>query len=1051
MKKRIVSVLVFFLIMAINYNCTQERTKPVLVHSQKFVSTFDFALIKINGDTYKRLSDNIQLLTKEKWEIKYIASQKILLLSQLNKEADSKTKEVIGIQLKEGLNKLPGSDSLYINWGFLLGDKDKTILFPTGEIYILFDKNLKMDERKKLLSSYKYYKIKYFDDIKVKQPPLKHTFWEGKEFIPEYVKEGIKQGIKVPEIYSRNEKDTVIACPFAVIKLPSRREHETFIITAEISKLKGVSFASPGFHALGKDLLKLNNNNPPPSVSGNFITNKNFIRRSWELFYPCNDVFNSSYPDKFLCSDLLTADFDDNFFDHNYIRQSIIGYDAYDNDLDPRTPLYPPDINIHTDLSYIHGIEMSATIGGFAQTPGWECGVAPGTFIVPFRPLAIDNIDLTTREGTDQFIRDFASDWWNSLFRLYVISSEQNVTVANFSGTTNEIIFEYTHLDDWMKWFLQQGNYGYGIFFVCSAGNNSEGETVAFPASMDNTFAVGWGNKSISQVLGNHGPLLDITVDDGRWPMYSPISETIYIEEPGSGGTSVSSAVVSGTATLLRKAGTVSIDNAAELASVLRFSAQFTQSQFQEINNDGFHNEFGYGFLDAFHATKIAYKDFMPPMKAQKITFLSDKSSCLLINAGFPSYSRSFPNHSSGMFWCLKQVMDDQGVYWKHLRLNENTRHSEIVIDPLSPMGTSVVGDYDGDGFDEIALQMGYWTEHPEYYFLVRKFNQGASDWERLGQDMNTFPYAQFMLPNQNTVSQVVSALLEGGAQAEIAAIQGKYINAVKYDKSSNLWKSFGQQNQDISGLPAYIKQTIGDYFYTSIKTKQIQMFPFLNYHERQTLLVISIVERKNLILFWLKPKRYVITSLLSYNPVSSSFENIPFTSSGATHSIIAEPDDFSVPGVRIDDFDGDKEPEALVIEPCRNKNLFLLDFNRTGPVDSETLLLNTFSSLKAGVTFNVESGDVNGDGHAELAFLSGIGNNNSARFLSWDAGMHTWNENINSLSLNRKNNRATRLLVGDFNSDGISEVGMLLEKPHNNIFAVYQMQNGIFREYGLW
>lgn len=1055
--KRKIGILVFITFTICVFNNEQLTSAREIKLSSgnlnhKSSVSFDFVLFMVDETSYQQSKEALQKLIGDTWKTFYIKSEMKLLFTRIKKEGDIKTKRTDASRLENQLNHLFGVEAGSIVWGFSLQDADQTILFPSGKIYILFNKKLSINDRKKILSPFKDCTIRYCNDIKIKQPAYRQTYFQDDTFVPVYVRSGIKHGIKQPVIYSRDAKDKVISSPFAIMMLPSGREKETFNIAEKLLAIKGVELATPDFHALGRNLMKLQDTSSPPPLDVNCIQSKNFIGRAWELFYPLRNAYDHLFPEKFLCSDLRTAVFDMNFHDHNYIRYDFSGFDSIDNDSDPRSPIYPYGLDVH-DTTYIHGLAMCGIIGGIYQTDGWQSGVAPGATIVPFRAGAVVTVDLSTQEGTMQFVEDYAGGWWNALFRLWMLRSNEGVTVANFSGLSNELIFEATGLDAWMDWFLHGGNPSTWIFFSCSSGNNPSSSDVSFPACLDSTFAVGCGNFNTSEVQGNHGPKLDITVDDGRYPWYYPGRDHIYYRSQGMGGTSVASAVVSGTATLMRKAGSNMIDNGDAISTILKYSARFSRAQLMAVDANGFHNEFGYGFLDAFHATKIAYKDFMPPLKAQKIRFLPDGSSCLLINAGFPSYAVNYPNHSSGLFWCLKQATDEQGLYWKHLRLNPNTKHCEIVLDPVSPMGTSLVGDFDGDGFDEIALQLGYWADNPEYYFIVRKFNQALSDWVDLGQTTGTFPEVQFVLPGIRNVSQVVSARLTSKKKTDIVALQGNYLNAMEYDEVNNVWKPLGNQNVNLSLLAESLRNELDATSITGLRVKKSQIYPFINYRKQQTLLLLTLIEKTG---GQDVPGRYIVASILYFNQNTRRFEYIPIRDSNKTQVIVSKTLNNNFPEVRIDDFDGDNDAEGVLNIPLVHgllnfDNLIFLDVQRRMAGISETISLRAYPSHYADVPKIIESGDVNGDGHAELAFLFGNGNNNVVRFLNWDIATHTWIENLLNLPLNRRNNRATKLLIGDFNSDGIAEIGMLLEKPYNNIFAVYQMQNGSFQEFGYW
>src|SRR5699024_2732681 len=141
-----------------------------------------------------------------------------------------------------------------------------------------------------------------------------------------------------------------------------------------------------------------------------------------------------------------------------------------------------------------------------------------------------------------------------------------------------------------------------GLFMACSAGNNAASTTIAFPASLSRTFAVGWGDWAADQPMGNHGTGLDVTVADGNWPAYVE-NGRVFEAGAGGGGTSVSCALVSGVAALMQTAGSMRL-GAEEKKAVIRHTTRLSPLHEANQGADGFHPSYGFGFIDAHHAVK---------------------------------------------------------------------------------------------------------------------------------------------------------------------------------------------------------------------------------------------------------------------------------------------------------------------------------------------------------------------------------------------------------------------------------------------------------------
>jgi len=1018
------------------------------------------------------LKEEIEHLCNKNWEAVYLEkSQRLLVFGKDNKKYLTKSRADSARDFGKKLEDLVGDSNNSLIWGFSIDEKLDLFIFPTGNIRILFKEQTSIETVWKLLAAYKDANFK-LEHIEWQQRDVVRFTSKDEGLFPEYIKWAQNKGISLPETDKRRGRK--VSYPVAMLQLRPGTEFRAFDIASDIASHAEVLIATPSFDAFGQNIA----NKPatlgvPPITDYNDVITRNLVHRTWEMFYPFSQgpLIPTEYDNRFLCSDASVVVLDHNFYDHRDIRFQWVGFDAADGDADPRSPLDPPDIDTSSIL-YTHGTEMSGVIAGLAQSPGWETGVAPGTIIIPIRPVSIEEVDLSTREGTDQYVAEYYEDWWNSLHRLFTLSHTEGVEVANFSGTANRVIFEATGLTDWLSWFLNNGGWGTGIFLACSAGNNPESQTIALPASNHSTFAVGWADWTTEEVLGNSGYRLDLTVDTGRWPEYW-LNDELYHRSETSGGSSVSCAVVSGMAALMQMAGTVSI-NAEEKKQILRYTTRLSPIHQQEQDENGWHPKYGYGFLDAHHAVKVAYKDFQPPIQAVKARFLPDGTSTLLIQAGHPSNSTSFANEPSGVFWNLKEKTDSQGIYWGHVRTNGNTRHCEEIIDPISPMGHLLaVADFDGDGKDEIALQLGYWVSSPDHCFTIEKYNDTDGRWYDLGQSYGGIPGVEFIWNVEHDMSQILPADLEGSGKALLVARQNQFINAAKYNSDNDIWEPFGTANYEPSLSSLKLQTSLSLYsldprnpWFLRPEERLLHIAPFIRINGCDTLLVIGLLSEpqfmvpewiNSLVEFPKRPisaKQYLTASILRYDIETSEYINIPLDNHNNTHIMISEYQPYllgSLQNVIIDDLDNDNEMEAVVV--LSGGKIILVDFYRA---TSSSTHFDGHSVYNSNVNLStkiskIHPGDVNSDGRAELAYLTESTDGRKVLFLTWNAITRDWETKVPELDYKRNGNQIVDILVGDFNEDSFAEIGLLMEKPHRNTFRVFRWDNYKFKECGVW
>jgi hypothetical protein len=490
--------------------------------------------------------------------------------------------------------------------------------------------------------------------------------------------------------------------------------------------------------------------------------------------------------------------------------------------------------------------------------------------------------------------------------------------------------------------------------------------------------------------------------------------------------------------------------NADQLKTFLRLSSRLSPTHRAELANQGsspswpapaeptFHQRYGHGFLDAYHAVKIAYKRGRWAIRAIPIKYQEDNTTSVLIQAADPA--------PAGIFWSLQQREDPLGSYWAHLRV-DHYDHCEIRFEDLLQAGPHlIVGDFDGDGKDEIALQI-IWQGFPSRFFNVKKHQQDGR-WTTLGQSPN-IPGAALGWPKDIPVSQAFAAIVDDSGREAVIVRQEGAINVACYDSRSDRWTFPLPRNYTPAISSARMTAALLPVMYTGELLHVAKFLSFQN-PRRDALLVIGGLSRS----LWLSSGQGfahgLTASILEYDRGNQTYTNIPLDNLGNTHVILTEYVPGNLRDIVIADVDGDGDPEVII--QIDVNTLCLFDIHRpAGERTSYGYQIEISQVNLEGKISPLRHGDVDGNGREELAYLSESADGNLVRFLSWNSTLRSWQNIPGPLWHGRMDNRGIDVAVGDFNDDNIAEVGILMERPHKNIYRVFRMVDGTFEEYGLW
>ncbi len=1044
--------------------------------------TKEVAVIEITKDEYETLRRKIKPQV-ESWYEYYSSRSKILFLRQKGPSYASEVRVKDADNLERSISN---NSDLSVIWGYAL--EDDCFIFPTGEIFVLFEGDVSEIERREILSKFAHESLDVGQDLTIKQKSGDRIREIEKPSLFEIV--GEIESKKVDEV-DDEKKRTIV--PFARMTLPKGMIDRISDTLLEISSNPKVKNAIPDFHVIGKNVRTKPLQVFPPSPTMHQITYKNHIDRAWRLINRSMMDDLSGLEDIFIASRQTVSVFEGNFFDHEGIIFDLSGYDATDQDNDPRSPPDPLDIDLDNG-HYTHGSQMAGIIGGVVFTNNLNnlnyYTVAPGTKIIPFRSDSWEFLkQFAYEENGDWFFypelaTHYTRMWITSLMHLFILSCSKDIRAANFSIAPADNVFDSSGTASFLEFIARNGNQGSGIVFSCSAGNNDALGTLTRLATLENSFAVGSGEFDNDVNTQSWGLYLDILVDAGTVPLYLRPGNTLYPNgrtlRLGRGGdSSCAAAVISGVVSIMHEVGSNAL-RAEDVMNILRLTTRKTRNHQLGENEEGWHPRYGYGFLDAFLAVKSARKDFEGIVQVRRIKYLRNKS-CVLIQTRFPPHHNvpyfSHPNAISGMFWSLQETWDMNGpydgVYWQHQRLNSEYVRHEIVLNSVTPMGKHLaIGDFNGDGKDELALQwVSPFNSEALNSFKIEKYLENG-EWTSLGAvfDSGDYPLSQYKTPLDDEIVQVLSARINDSNDC-IVIHQGNHIVVAKYDSATDRWSTNSTTTPSVSSPE--IRQSISG----SIIQERLLHVAKLKHNGQDFdwLVIIGEIDATGRInerlpnlqpnpgfqpgplqpdtpTVYLAPGRYLTASILQWDGPTGDFRNLELDNLSNTHIILCKSSPFLAPvnDMLVGDFDGDRQDEIVV--HIGEDDLVLIDLHFDSGMN---IISHSIHSNKVDLQSRISKlhhGHVYDSVQCNIAYLAEGPYCNVVRFITWFPRYRVWYHPTELFPF-RMGNSALDLVVDDFNDDGQAEIGVLMEKPHRNTFYVYKWDNELnkFGQYGYW
>jgi len=1081
--------------------------------------TTDAALIHISKTEQQPFRDALAAIKTTRWSHAYDEARGAMLLHQPpTGKWNARKAEELEASLGKALPKKKGK----VTWAWTAGGDER--VFPGNDIYVLFSKGTSEAARKKILRPIKGIRVHTYPDVDVqplskpkKSPALKA------EDLPGFSGTKAKQAWKIVEEMRREaapEVPAVVSLPIARVTVPEDRREDIFTIAAEIRDLPGVRLATPDVAVLGRDLAGEPQQADLPSITDTSFVKRNRVDDAWRILEPPG--LNPA-TEPFVLSREMIAVIDSNFDPHPLIDFDLIGYDAADGDHDPMTP---------TREGMRHGLEMSGVIGGRDHGGANECGIAPGSTIIPMRPSWVREGDFGEINGQvyytdfDEYVDRYASTWIETMLRLYALSFN-GVDLANMSIAINSQIWDEVGLQigNWINWALYEGNFGDGIFAAASAGNNPAGIVLALPAKLAQTFAVGWGVRETYSMLGNQGWRLELVVDDGRWPLYYN-DGTVANAVSGSGGSSVSSALVAGVAALMK-----SVDptlTAEEVKGILRLTTRkippYLAAQtgppigatvvtgYEGPNawtgyGPNYCSEFGHGFLDAHYALLTAWKRRRPAAELSRVHY-RQTGTCAMIQLRHPP-STTYAGKRMGQFWALNSSSNISSQRWQHERA-PGLEGIDQVIDPADlPFGEhTIVGDFDGDYIDEIALQLDpeeFWpqfTDHPEHSMLVHKYSEPDGRWNSMGKRS---PYAsglaspQVVFPAEQPIQGAFTAKLLNDNRDCIIAYGDSVLNALVYNETSDTFQRLGPENYTPPLYSDAIENAVGGG--RIVNERILKAAPLKLGTYNHAVLIVSAITRwgrggfLNLHSEAIVQQRLpeypdpphlpslpdlsdwipasggggstarigftyrLVVSVVGYDETSGEWVNYTFSSNpGDTHILLDETTIPYVESIHQGEFaiTNNAAYHEIAIHLANDHLYYLLLSNGPGRSFGQTSIYLNELSLPGRIS-RTKAGVFGLDGEkTQLAWLSDVDHNNRVRFLSWDHVQRLWVDPGINIAHGRPDNRAVDLAVAKGFSfpdliDDRDIVAILMEKPVANTYFTYRYSDtGEFTYMGL-
>ncbi len=794
--------------------------------------------------------------------------------------------------------------------------------------------------------------------------------------------------------------------PIFQIRMPIGEEYKSLKIAKAFKDKDEILCATPDFHCLlqrpskdsGSQFTTMLSDCIHPDGPSTPIFQLSYVERAWEFGTSGHGVIV----------------IDQGFFNHPEINFSFdYAYDSVRRDNDP---MNPPDDNTH-------GTELSSVIGNKeTSNSGYPHGVSSGTSITPMRLTGSIIID-----GETDFV--LGRKTWIDIF-VQIVESKVRIVNYSFHPPFDEVL-ESRDVRGWFNWMNWYSHINKGVFWSVSSGNCPSGERPITPIARNpTTFAVGLANRDLEEPIGKIGIGLDISVPDGAWSVIdkegNPTTEVRY----GHGGTSVAAAIVSGTAALILKQGNYS---SREIAEIIRRTARRSPKYEITADEDGHSLLFGYGFLDAFAAVKQAHKGFHPAGRVRSIRF----------DDGYPLYTLieilDIPS-----FWCLVLRTDNEGIYWGHW-VTKSLWNTDIEAGIIPHGKGLIIGDFNGNGCDEIAVQQAGLRNH---HFTIIYYDLTQKKWFKMGLVQDSEESAFVWDPKTIRFEQVFGADIDGDGVIELIASRQNCIDMAKFNIAENKWERFG---------PPMYSPELADYQLIErgklviCKTKVLKSI-LKKIHRNDLncdLILVTAVIRVKLGIkinnrkIVKRVENHTFCSLQRY--LGTSWQPQQIDRWGTTH--------IPIPYTRkiiIADIDGDGTDEVVYIYNSPEKRIIVLDFAEPFPTsESQHGYLKIYSEWQwDGEPDKIVSGDFNGDGKDELAYFNSNNQTDEVHFLKWNPKKRQWKK-WKTLSRKKLGNPAIKMVAGDFDDDGKAEIGLLLEKPFANTYHVYKYINTQFQWVG--
>jgi hypothetical protein len=1088
--------------------------------------TTDSALISVPKEKLNKVIEVVNKTKLAHWASAFSEKHNAMLIRQ---RATGRWIAKAAKELEDSLAKALPGQTPRVEWAWTAGGEE--LYFPGTEILVLFEEGTTEAERKKILRKIKGLKVETYPNAKAEPPKQKpRRTLRGMPF-PGFSKARVSQARKRWEAIKpdepqdpRADRPSEIVIPVARAWLPETRRNDLFAVAGEIKSLPKVRAATPDVSVLGEHITGSPQLADFPPISSDSFHRRNRVDFVWRLVNPSDLGAPSGW---FLASREKVAVLDSGFALHPDITYELIGFDAADHDHDPMSP---------TENGLHHGLEMSGVIGGVGQDDFIydefnHTGIAPGAVIVPVRYSWSTEDDFHEVNGQTvfddfyEYVERYTTNWVEALIRLYQLSF-QGVEIANISRASNPKVWQEvaTNLSEWINWWLRDGNYPSGVFAAASAGNNEANMAIATPAGVSRMFAVGCGEEAIYNNLGNSGWGLELVADDGRWPAYTSNGDIIDIY-PLSGGSSVASAVVAGTVAIMKNFNPFL--TADEIRTILRLTTRKVPSRaagpipptattLQGPDDEdawdgwrpGYSNMFGNGFLDAHYAAELAWRKHYPSAEMLQVKYRSKRPSHAMIQLRLPPKS-SLAGKRVGMFWSSFSDGSTAAQRWLHDR-DDRLQSVDQAVDAYElPFGEQiVVGDFDGDALDEMALQLHpseFWPDfcaHPPQSLLAFKFDEAEERWKAIGARS---PYAegaaapQIVFPAEQTPVGMFAADLKGDGKQCPVAWGGELINALQYDESSNTFRRLDPGNyrpplyspavEEATGRGRIVAQAI------------LKVAPLWRSGSRQLLMIVGSITKLGIGAVLgtryeqMEPgpipehpdrphlpgghdfadypssgssdfktsrfgsRSYMTVSVVGYDEATSQWVNYSFSPDPEeTHLLLDEDSVSDVEAVIQGEF-GYPGKAALneVVIHLANDHFYTLHmsdgpgytFTQTAVYRNELQLFGRISRLRAG-RFGFDGDKMH------LAWLTDSDHDNRVYFLKWNQVMHGWQVDSQYLTRPKPDNQAINLavlkgfpfasLAGDQDV-----IALLMGEPDANVYLTYRYQDpGGFQYMGL-